>query len=160
MLRHRVPRKSTHFLPGSAMFAARMFRVSRQYILLRTGAFLVDALLISLLLILPASLLSWIVIRSGGAMNWIARIWNITFVLFLLGLLVRDSRSGRSIGKLVMGLDLKRKDETRPGLGSSIVRNLPLIIPVLNVVEVFVALFSERGRRIGDRLAGTVVVEE
>ncbi len=142
------------------MFAARMFRVSRQYILLRTGAFLLDALLISLLLILPAALLSWVVIRSGGAMNWIARIWNIASFLFLVGVLVRDGRSGRSIGKLIMGLELKRVDERQPGLASSLVRNLPLIIPLLNLVEVFVALFSDQGRRIGDRLAGTVVVEE
>lgn len=137
-----------------------MFRVSRQYSLLRTGAFLLDALLIALLLILPAALLSWLVIRAGGAMNWIARIWNVTLLLFLIGLLLRDAFSGRSIGKLIMGLELKRGNGSRVGVTISLLRNLPLVIPVLNVVEVAIALFSEKGRRIGDRIAGTTVVEE
>lgn len=137
-----------------------MFRVGRQYVLLRTGAVLLDALLIALVLILPAAVLSWIVIRSGGAMNWIARIWNVTFVLFLIGMLLRDAWRGRSMGKLVMGLELKRADGRRAGVLSSILRNLPLIIPGVNLVELVVPLFSENGRRLGDRLAGTVVVEE
>lgn len=137
-----------------------MFRVSRQYSLLRTGAFLLDALLIALVLILPAALLSWIVIRSGGAMNWIARIWNIALVLFLIGLLLRDAYSGRSVGKLIMGLELKRGNDRRAGVVTSLLRNLPIVIPGVNLMEILVALFSEQGRRIGDRVAGTMVVEE
>ena len=137
-----------------------MFRVTRQYVLLRSGAFLLDALVIALLLILPAAVLSWIVIRSGGAMNWIARIWNVTFVLFLIGMLLRDARGGRSMGKLVMGLELRHRTGNPVGLTSSVIRNLPMLIPGLNVVELFVALFSHQGRRLGDRAAGTVVVEE
>lgn len=137
-----------------------MFRVSRQYVLLRTGAFLLDALLIALLLVLPAALFSWIVIRAGGAMNWIARIWNVAFVLFLIGLLGRDGRQGRSLGKLIMGLELKREGDRKISFAISLLRNLSLVVPGLNLVEPFVALFSDRGRRIGDRLAGTTVVEE
>lgn len=137
-----------------------MLRVSRQYLLLRIGAFLIDALLISLVLVLPAALLSWIVIRSGGAMNWIARIWNVTFLLFLVGLLVRDGWKGRSTGKLIMGLELKRGDGRRVGYGTSALRNLTMILPFLNLVEIAFVLFSEGGRRLGDRIARTIVVEE
>lgn len=135
-----------------------MFGVTRQYALLRMGAFLLDALLVALLLILPATVSSWVVIQSGGAMNWIARIWNITFILFLAGILVRDGRAGRSLGKRIMGLELVHRRGR--GFASSVLRNLPLVVPVLNIAEILVILFTQGGRRLGDRLAGTTVVEE
>ena len=140
--------------------AQPMLRVTRQYMLLRIGAFLIDALMIALILILPASLLSWVVIRSGGAMNWIARIWNVAFFLFLIGMLIRDGWRDRSIGKLIMGLDLKIASGRSGGRRTSILRNLTLVVPILNVLEIGFVLFSEGGRRIGDRIAGTSVVEE
>ncbi|MDX1583841.1 MAG: RDD family protein [Thermoanaerobaculia bacterium] len=137
-----------------------MARSSRQYLLLRIGAFLIDGLLIALLLILPASLLSWSVIRSGGAMNWIARIWNVTFSLFMIGILLRDGWKGRSIGKLIMGLELRHVSGQPPGYLASMLRNLVLLVPVLNLIEIGFLFFSRGARRLGDRIAGTVVVEE
>jgi uncharacterized RDD family membrane protein YckC len=35
-----------------------------------------------------------------------------------------------------------------------------LLIPGLNFVEAILAGLDQRGRRLGDRLAGTIVVEE
>lgn len=141
------------------MFAGTMERVSRQHLLLRFGAFLLDALLIALVLILPGSIASWIII-AWGQMSWIARVWNVVFLLFLAGILLRDGRSGRSLGKLIMGLGLRGREGGRSGYGHSIVRNLPLLIPGINLIEILLVLFSAEGRRIGDRLAGTTVVEE
>lgn len=136
-----------------------MPRVTRQHILLRMGAFLIDALLIALILILPASLLSWIVIYTGGVMNWIARIWNVAFVLYLLAILFRDGWKGRSLGKLIMGLRLLGPGGGTVGALRSFGRNLPLIVPGLNFVEVALLIFGSEGRRLGDRLARTTVVE-
>jgi uncharacterized RDD family membrane protein YckC len=137
-----------------------MERVSRQHLLLRFGAFLLDALLIALILILPGALTSWIIIVAGGEMSWLARVWNVVFLLFLIGLLLRDGWRGRSLGKLIMGLSLGQRQGRLPGFGRSILRNLSLLIPGLNLIEILLVIFSAGGRRIGDRLAGTTVVEE
>jgi uncharacterized RDD family membrane protein YckC len=141
------------------MFAGTMQRVSRQHLLLRFGAFLLDGLLIALVLILPGSIASWIIIVWGGQMSWIARVWNVVLLLFLAGVLLRDGRGGRSLGKLIMGLGLRGR-KGPPGYGRSILRNLPLLIPGINLIEIPLVVFSPAGRRIGDRLAGTTVVEE
>jgi uncharacterized RDD family membrane protein YckC len=137
-----------------------MERVSRQHLLLRFGAFLLDALLIALILILPGALASWIIIVAGGELSWLARIWNVVFLLFLLGLLLRDGWRGRSLGKLIMGLTLGPRQGRLPGYGHSLLRNISLLIPGVNLIEILLVLFSAGGRRIGDRLAGTTVVEE
>jgi uncharacterized RDD family membrane protein YckC len=137
-----------------------MERVSRQHLLLRFGAFLLDALLIALTLILPGSLASWIIIAAGGEMSWLARVWNVVFLLFFIGLLLRDGWRGRSLGKLIMGLALGQRRGRLPGYGRSILRNLFLLIPGVNLIEILLVVFSAGGRRIGDRLAGTTVVEE
>ncbi len=125
--------------------------------LLRIAAFLVDALSISLILILPASIASY-------AMTWtsspkgIQLVWWAALAILMLAMLFRDGFRGRSVGKYLLGLRLVTPRGEGCGYGRSLVRNIPLIIPVWNFVEVILVLLGKP--RTGDRIAKTTVTEE
>jgi uncharacterized RDD family membrane protein YckC len=59
-----------------------------------------------------------------------------------------------------MGLRIDTPHGTACSWGRSIVRNLPLVIPGWNLLEVGLVLFGHDSRRTGDRIAGTQVREE
>lgn len=125
--------------------------------LLRIAAFLVDALSISIILILPASIASY-------AMTWtsspkgIQLVWWAALAILMLAMLFRDGFRGRSVGKYLLGLRLVTPRGEGCGYGRSLVRNIPLIIPVWNFVEVILVLLGKP--RTGDRIAKTTVTEE
>jgi uncharacterized RDD family membrane protein YckC len=77
------------------------------------------------------------------------------FVVLFLG---RDAGGG-SPGKRLLGLRIVRVDGARTSLATSLVRNLPLLIPGWNLVEAASVLRRRDGRRPGDRAARTAVVE-
>ncbi|HEX8617121.1 MAG TPA: RDD family protein [Thermoanaerobaculia bacterium] len=125
--------------------------------LLRIAAFLVDALSISILLILPASAVSY-------AMTWtttpkgIQLVWWVALGILMLAMLLRDGFRRRSIGKQLLGLRLLTPKGEGCGYIRSLVRNLPLVIPGWNLIEVLLILLGRP--RTGDRLAKTTVTEE
>jgi len=129
-----------------------------QTVLLRVAAFLVDALTMAVVLILPASLVSYTLAWVGGAVEAIAIVWMAALALLLIGLLIRDGYRGRSIGKQMLGLRLLTPSGEGCGWGRSVARNLPLIIPVWNLLEAGLVI-SGRART-GDRIARTSVTEE
>jgi uncharacterized RDD family membrane protein YckC len=79
--------------------------------------------------------------------------------LFLVTFLLRDSLDV-SPGKRLFGLRVIRLDGGRITPLDSFVRNLPLVLPPWSFLECVPALRREDGRRSGDRMAGTRVVEE
>jgi uncharacterized RDD family membrane protein YckC len=93
-------------------------------------------------------------------MRPVSWIWWGALLIFLLFLLLRDGFRGRSMGKRVMAVDLQTRTGERVGILRSVVRNLPLVIPIWNLVEVVMIFFARQGRRTGDRMAGTMVVDE
>jgi uncharacterized RDD family membrane protein YckC len=125
--------------------------------LLRIAAFLVDALTISIILILPASAVSY-------AMTWttspkgIQLVWWAALAVLMICMLLRDGFRRRSVGKQLLGLRLLTPRGEGCGYGRSIVRNFPLIVPGWNVLEVLLVLLGKA--RTGDRLAKTTVTEE
>ena len=125
--------------------------------LLRIAAFLVDALSIALLLILPTSAVSY-------AMTWttspkgIQLVWWGALLVLMIAMLFRDGFRGRSIGKHLLGLRLVTPRGEGCGYGRSIVRNIPLLIPGWNLLEVLLVLLGKP--RTGDRIAKTTVTEE
>jgi len=125
--------------------------------LLRIAAFLVDALSLSIILILPASVASyamtWMTSPKGIQLVW----WGALAVL-MIAMLFRDGFRGRSVGKYLLGLRLLTPRGEGCGYGRSLVRNLPLIIPVWNFLEVILVLMGKP--RTGDRIAKTTVTEE
>jgi uncharacterized RDD family membrane protein YckC len=74
--------------------------------------------------------------------------------------LVRDA-GGASFGKRVMGLRIVKLDDFNrsANLFQSIVRNVTLLIPLLNILEAVYVFTDPKGRRAGDRMAGTVLTE-
>ena len=130
---------------------------SSQTKLLRIAAFLVDALTISIILVLPASIVSY-------AMTWAASpkgiqlVWWAALAILIVAILLRDGFRGRSIGKHLLGLRLLTPRGEGCGYLRSVVRNIPLIIPGWNLLEVLLVLLGKA--RTGDRLAKTTVTEE
>ena len=133
--------------------------VATQTTLLRIAAFLVDALSIAIILIAPASLASYILAWVGsGSIKAIQIVWWAALAILMLGLLVRDGYHGRSPGKRLLGLRLVTPRGEGCGYPRSIIRNLPLLIPVLNLAEAILVVTGKR--RTGDRIAKTTVREE
>jgi len=125
--------------------------------LLRIAAFLVDALSMAILLILPASAVSYGMTWSDSPKG-IQLVWWGALVILMVAMLFRDGFRGRSIGKQVLGLRLLTPRGEGCGYGRSFVRNLPLLIPAWNVLEVILVLAGKP--RTGDRIARTTVTEE
>jgi uncharacterized RDD family membrane protein YckC len=130
---------------------------SSQTKLLRIAAFLVDALSIAILLVLPASAVSY-------GMTWTASpkgiqlVWWAALAILMLAMLFRDGFRGRSIGKQLLGLRLVTPRGDGCGYFRSLIRNIPLIIPGWNLIELVLVMAGKR--RTGDRIARTSVTEE
>ncbi|MFD9793039.1 RDD family protein [Streptomyces sp. NPDC059070] len=87
------------------------------------------------------------------------------FVLVLVGapIAVETLSHGRSLGKLVCGLRVVRDDGGPIRFRHALVRGAMGVVEILltfGVVACIASLVSERGRRVGDVFAGTLVVRE
>jgi len=77
----------------------------------------------------------------------------------ILYLLFRDAGGG-SIGKRITDiLVVRRKNFTRADFGTSFLRNIVLFVPPIIIFELFAVLFNQKGTRIGDLVAGTVLMD-
>lgn len=129
-----------------------------QTTLLRIAAFLVDTLSIAVILILPASLVSYALAWIGGSVKGIQIVWWVALAILLVFILLRDGFRGRSFGKQLLGLRLITRTGEPCGFTRSLIRNVPLLIPLWNVVEAVLVVAAKP--RTGDRIAGTTVAEE
>ena len=129
-----------------------------QTTLLRIAAFLVDALSISLLLVVPSALLSYTLAWIGGDIKPIQNVWYGALGVVIVAMLFRDGWRGRSLGKQILGLRVVTRNERPCGYLRSLARNVSLIIPGLNLAEVIFVVVGKS--RIGDRIAKTHVTEE
>jgi len=129
---------------------------SSQTTLLRVAAFLVDALSVSILLILPAAVISYsVAVWMGDSSKAISLVWFIALGIVFVAMLIRDGYRGRSIGKQLLGLRVLTPTGEGCGWMRSIVRNALLILFPIELVLVL------RGKpRIGDRVARTTITEE
>lgn len=126
--------------------------------LLRIAAFLVDALSIAILLVLPASAASYAVTWSSSPKG-IQLVWWGALAILMVAMLLRDGwRRRASPGKQLLGLRLLTPQGEGCTYKRSILRNVPLVIPLWNLVEVILVLAGKP--RTGDRLAKTSVTEE
>jgi uncharacterized RDD family membrane protein YckC len=78
--------------------------------------------------------------------------------VLMLAMLLRDGFRRRSIGKQLLGLRLLTPRGEGCGYVRSFIRNLPLVVPGWNVLELILVLAGKA--RTGDRLARTTVTEE
>lgn len=90
-----------------------------------------------------------------------------SFAVFSLGYFVLEylyfagveaMTGGRSLGKRALGLRVVSQLGGRASVGSLLVRNMVRLIDL--IVGVWLVMLDPRARRLGDRLAGTLVVHE
>ncbi|MEW6087466.1 MAG: RDD family protein [bacterium] len=91
---------------------------------------------------------------------------KINVIFSSIYILFRDSLSGgKSLGKIIFNLNIqKTHDETPSTYKESILRNFFFIIPNINYLigafELFLIYWDIEGTRIGDKIAGTMVVDD
>lgn len=129
-----------------------------QTTLLRIAAFLVDALSISIVLVLPAAVVSYTLAWIGGEIKAIQLVWFAALCIVMLGMLLRDGWRGRSLGKRILGLRLITPGDRPCGYLRSFARNFGLVVPGWNLIEVILVVAGKR--RLGDSIAKTTVTEE
>jgi len=86
--------------------------------------------------------------------------WTTFAAIGVFYFLVRDT-GGASIGKRIMGLRVVKYGnyDRRAGLFQSVMRNIFLLAPGLQIFDVVSGFTDPKGRRLGDRAAGTVLTE-
>ncbi len=93
---------------------------------------------------------------SMGVGDLSASVLSAIQLLAVFAFLARDVANGRSPGKRLSDLQTVDASTGEPiGLGKSLLRNLILLVPFMILVD---GMVLKRGSRIGDKLAGTMVV--
>ena len=124
----------------------------------RILAFLLDLLLCVAIgdaagLALTAALWSWAP-AWRGAIPWL---WGLVAAASILAFLLRDASGGRA--RRWLALEAVGPEGRPPGPRGSILRNLPLIVPGWNLIEVWPVLRDGSAQRPADRRRGIRIVE-
>ena len=131
----------------------------RERLWMRAAAFGVDLLLVAGGPLLVASAIVFgIAAVSEEALVGLDDGFRAAQVLAGLLFLFRDAAGG-SPGKKLFGLRLVRRGGLPSGAAASFARNLTLLVPGWNLIEMASVMRRRDGRRPGDRLAGTTLVE-
>jgi uncharacterized RDD family membrane protein YckC len=79
------------------------------------------------------------------------------FIYYVFG----EGIAGSTLGKGIAGIQVREKTGARCGMKGSLIRNLLRIVDAFGVylVGFLVAIFSKTRQRLGDHVAGTIVVE-
>jgi uncharacterized RDD family membrane protein YckC len=131
----------------------------------RSLALAVDLTIQVALLMVGTVLARW-VFSSGGGAGAQAAVTLVVVVLVLVGwpTLIETLTRGRSLGKAMMGLRVVRDDGGPTRMRHSLVRALAMVFldfwVTSGVVGGISALSSSKSKRMGDHLAGTIVVGE
>jgi uncharacterized RDD family membrane protein YckC len=102
--------------------------------------------------------------RENGSVNVGVTVeGNASWALLVLAVgyyIVSEALTGMTVGKRIVGIRVVREGGEHVGLGPAVVRNLlrPVDALFFYLVGVVFALTSSRRQRLGDRVAGTVVV--
>lgn len=122
----------------------------------RIGAFFIDFLITAIIMNIPFMILIiYPMVKTGRQpSDVIIRTLISTFIAFLY-LLLRDLPKKGSLGKRILNLkiiDSRTKEDA--SLKQRILRNIPLLLSWIEII-----IFLCCGKRIGDRLAKTDVVQ-
>jgi uncharacterized RDD family membrane protein YckC len=132
----------------------------------RAIAAVLDSIAIATLIV-PVGM--WAAVRWGGVtpngfeLHDIAAFFTFSMIaiLWLLYYWLFEGMFGATLGKLVMNVRVRLVDGGNIGLRKSLIRNLLRIIDAIAVylVGFLVALLSRKRQRLGDHVAGTIVVQ-
>ena len=127
---------------------------------IRAAAFGVDLLLLAgAPLLLSAGVIVLVLLATPDPPIALANGFYAAQALFGILFLFRDT-GGASPGKRLFGLTLRREEGRRVTAAASLIRNLPMLVPGWNLLELLAVMRHPDGRRQGDRLAGTTLLEE
>ena len=135
-----------------------------RYLLQRTVAYTIDAclaiavLMLNFIVILFGMMISPSINEvSAAAAVMIGVSLLVTSIVAYGYFLLRDGLSKSSLGKRLMGITVVDAKTGEPcSMKQSFLRNLLLM--VLGALDLVIPFFRQNGRRIGDDVAGTVVV--
>jgi len=120
-------------------------------VLRRFAAYAIDNLLLAAICVL-----TFILLQEASLL---VAFWICVMFAFLLRPMC-ELFFGRTIGKFLTGLKVLSTDFQPIGFLQAIVRFLCLFLEVSFVIGIVTFLIDKKGRRIGDLLAGTVVVHQ
>ncbi|MBL1073269.1 RDD family protein [Nocardia sp. 2] len=132
----------------------------------RAAAFLVD-LIMQIILGLTLAFLTFVALEEADAdIAWAEAVFVALLVITFIGypVAMETLTGGRSIGKMMFGLRVVRADGGPIDFRHAVTRGLSGIVDFWSMGTGFIAvvtsLCSPNGRRVGDVLAGTVVVHD
>ena len=127
---------------------------------LRCAALFVDYML--LLMVPVAWLLLSTYFGDGPAnVNISGTVWLFTVMLWVINFLALPLFRGQTIGKMLAGITIVKKDGTPVRLGSLLLRNLlGYLLTIITLgLGFLIAAVNRSGRSLHDYLGGTVVVQ-
>ena len=131
----------------------------RERLWLRAAALGIDLVVLSGIPLAVITVLVFLVVLvAEEPPEWLPWAFRAGQAIFAAAFLARDVR-GLSPGKALLGIRVERLGGGPPPLPASALRNLPLLVPGWNLAEAVLAWRRPDSRRLGDRLAGTRVVE-
>ncbi len=138
-------------------------QVSAASVLIRAGAWLIDALVVGVVLVVaPLSIIGVLGVDRLDPALATALLFVIVFFAFMVvPVTVETLTHGRSLGKYALGLQVIRDDGGPVRLRHSAVRGLVGFFELWALtggLAFMVAMFNDRGKRVGDFLAGTYVI--
>lgn len=152
-----LPPEARQIFPGPPLPVAPDHGDIGAYIVRRTLALLVDLILVGALIAMAARV--WITRASNGELS-LGGFIQLTFVVAIALFAYRwlfSGMFGSTPGKLLFGLVVGQTHGGRAGLGRSFVRDLLLPLDLV-VIGFLLAALLPRRQRLGDLVAGTVVV--
>ncbi|PKQ32296.1 MAG: RDD family protein [Actinobacteria bacterium HGW-Actinobacteria-2] len=138
-------------------------QVSAASVLVRALAWLIDAVVVVVVLVVtPLTILAIIgVDRLDQALATAIMLAIVFFAFIVVPVTVETLSHGRSLGKLALGLQVIRDDGGPVRLRHTAVRGLIGFFELWMMtggLAFIVAMFNDRGKRVGDFLAGTYVI--
>lgn len=102
---------------------------------------------------IAGGLLSMVSPAAGAILLIIGLAWSVFYYLFADGL-----PGGQSLGKRWLGMQVVSEATGQPcSFGQSFVRNL--LLAILGPID-WIFIFGDRHQRLGDKAAGTIVIED
>ena len=95
---------------------------------------------------------------EGFALGFLIISWFVVYFCYFI--ICEMLMNGRSIGKMIFGLRVIRDNGQPVGLPQALVRNVFRSVLDIMYIGLFCILFSKKHKRIGDMVAGTVVIAE
>jgi len=129
-------------------------------ILQRIGAFLIDMIIITILSgILIA--IGFIGSAAAGTLFFGFALAGFT-ILFLYFVVLETIWEGQTVGKKVLNIRVVKENGKKIKLVDSLLRNILRIIDnqIAGVVAVLLIVFTAKRQRLGDLVAGTIVVKD